>query len=129
MHLDTKRSADAPVVAAPDGSEVRVLAALSRGGMALFILPPGAVSRAVAHRTVEELWYVVAGRGRMWRRLGADEDIATLEPGVSLPVPAGTHFQFRCDSAEPLVCVGVTMPPWPGNDEAYPVTDVWAPSV
>jgi mannose-6-phosphate isomerase-like protein (cupin superfamily) len=43
---------------APDGSEVRILSRTARGSMALFTLPPGAVAKAVMHRTVDELWYV-----------------------------------------------------------------------
>ena len=127
--LVTIAAAAAPVVTAPDGSEVRVLAAGTRGGMALFTLPPGAIARAVAHHTVEELWYVVAGHGRMWRRLGAAERVDALVPGVSLGLPTGTLFQFRCDGAEPLSILGATMPPWPGEQEAYPVAGPWSPNV
>jgi mannose-6-phosphate isomerase-like protein (cupin superfamily) len=125
MKFETRRVAGAADVIAPDGSEVRVLCGLSRGGLAVFSLPPGAVSKAVAHRTVEELWYVVSGRGRMWRRLGGQEEIVELGPGVSLSLPLGTHFQFRCDGSEPLTALGATMPPWPGQDEAYPVEGIW----
>ena len=53
---------------APDGSDVRVLLSLGGGSMAHFELAPGRVSAAVVHRTVEEIWYVLAGRGEMWRR-------------------------------------------------------------
>jgi mannose-6-phosphate isomerase-like protein (cupin superfamily) len=126
MELQTIDAAAAPVVTAPDGSAVRVLCGLARGGMALFTLAPGAVSRAVAHRTVEELWYVAAGRGRMWRRLGDAESVVDLFPGVALALPTGAHFQFRCDGAEPLVAVGATMPPWPGESEAYAVGGPWS---
>ena len=63
----TLRVADAPLVVAPDGSDVRVLLRLADGSMAHFELAPGRVSRAVEHRTVSEIWYVVAGRGEMWR--------------------------------------------------------------
>lgn len=125
MKLETRRAADLPDAIAPDGSEVRVLCGLSRGGLALFSLAPGAVSKAVAHRTVEELWFVVSGNGRMWRRLGGQEDIVELGPGVSLSIPVAAHFQFRCDGGEPLRVVGATMPPWPGAEEAYPVEGVW----
>jgi mannose-6-phosphate isomerase-like protein (cupin superfamily) len=69
-------------VAAPDGSDVRVLLGLAGGGMAHFTLAPGKVARAVTHRTVEEVWYVVAGRGEIWRKQGEREEIVTLEPGV-----------------------------------------------
>ncbi len=109
--FETKQIAEAPDAIAPDGSEVRLLGALSRGSMAAFRLAPRAVSKAVAHRTVEEIWYFTAGHGRMWRRLGEREDIAEVVPGVSITIPAGAHFQFRCDGSEPLEAVAVTMPP------------------
>ena len=121
----TKRAGSAPDAIAPDGSQVRVLCATDRGGMALFRLAPGVVAKAVAHRTVEEIWYVTRGNGRMWRKSGGREDIAELGAGVSISIPLGTHFQFRCDGAEPLEAVAVTMPPWPGADEAYPVEGIW----
>lgn len=129
MRLKTKRAAAIPDAIAPDGAEVRLLCGLSRGTMALFSLPPDAVAKAVAHRSVEELWYVVAGSGQMWRKLGAAEDIAELEPGLSLAIPVGTHFQFRCDGAEPLTILGATMPPWPGPGEAYLVEGPWTATV
>ncbi|MCB1378430.1 MAG: cupin domain-containing protein [Alphaproteobacteria bacterium] len=125
MSFVTVRRSDAPDVTAPDGSDVRILAACARGSMAQFTLPPGAVSTAVAHRTVEELWLVIDGQGRMWRRLGNDEETVELRPGVSITIPVGTSFQFRNDGAERLECVGVTMPPWPGMDEAYEVDGIW----
>jgi mannose-6-phosphate isomerase-like protein (cupin superfamily) len=112
-------------VLAPDGSEVRILAATGRGSMAHFTLPPGQISLAVAHHTVEELWYIVSGQGRMWRKTGEVESITELRAGLSLTLPVGTQFQFRCDGVEPLKAVGVTMPPWPGTDEAYAVKGKW----
>ena len=129
MHPETCRADTAPVVVAPDGSAVGILCGVTRGGMAVFTLPGWAVSRAVAHRTVEEVWYVVSGSGRMWRRLGDWDSVTDLAPGTSLSRPSGTRFQFRSDSGEPLVAVGVTMPPWPGEGEAVPVEGIWPPTV
>ena len=129
MTFVTKRIAGTADAIAPDGSEVRVLCQLSRGGLALFSLPPNAVSKAVAHHTVEEVWYIISGNGRMWRKLGEQEEIEGLGPGVSLTIPTGTHFQFRCDGPEPLNAVGATMPPWPGSDEAFFVEGTWQPTV
>lgn len=116
---------DACDVLAPDGSEVRILAGLARGSMAHFRLQPGQVSQAVVHRTVEELWYVVSGEGRMWRKTGSVEEVTSLKPGISLSIPVGTAFQFRCDGGQPLDCVGVTMPPWPGESEAMAAQGKW----
>lgn len=125
MTFETKRLGDAPDAMAPDGSEVRVLCQGSRGGLAVFTLPPQAVSKAVAHHTVEEIWYVMSGRGRMWRKLGEQKEIVELGPGVSITLPIGTSFQFRCDGSEPLTALGATMPPWPGEGEAYFVEGNW----
>jgi len=127
--LATRQLATTPDAIAPDGSEVRLLTSLARGSMAHFTLPPGAVTRAVAHRTVEEVWFFVGGRGRVWRRLGGEEVTVDVFPGVSIAIPTGAAFQFRSDGDEPLAIVGVTMPPWPGEAEAYPVDGLWPATV
>jgi mannose-6-phosphate isomerase-like protein (cupin superfamily) len=119
----------AAFVTAPDGSTVRPLAATTRGGLAEFRLPPGAIARAVAHRTVEEVWLVLSGAGRLWRRSAGREEVVALTPGVSLTIPTGVHFQFRCESAAPLLIVAVTMPPWPGAEEAIAVAGPWPPTL
>ncbi len=123
MSFVTRQLPASDPVVAPDGSEVRVLVGLAGGGLAHFRLNPDDVSVAVHHRSVEELWYVVSGRGQMWRRRDEDQDeeIVDLEPGVALTIPVDTHFQFRAVGAESLDVIGVTMPPWPGEDEAIPV--------
>ena len=124
-HLPEKRDA-----IAPDGSDVRILLGLRSGGMAHFELAPNQVSRAVTHRTVEEIWYFISGRGQMWRkqddRAGVVDDVF---PGVCLTIPLGTHFQFRSFGDEPLAAIGVTMPPWPGDEEAIVVSGQWQPTI
>jgi mannose-6-phosphate isomerase-like protein (cupin superfamily) len=115
-------------VVAPDGCDVRVLLGLSAGGMAHFSLGPGQVSAAVTHRTVEEIWYVVSGWGQMWRKQGEKEEITELVPGLCLTIPLGTHFQLRAGEAEALAAVAITMPPWPGGDEAVAVRGPWPPT-
>lgn len=116
-------------VIAPDGSEVRVLLSLSCGSMAHFQLAAGAVSKAVVHRTVEEIWYVLAGRGQMWRKQGEQQDVTELAPGLCLTIPQGTCFQFRAAPDTTLSAVAVTMPPWPGDDEAQTVVGYWATTI
>ena len=125
--FDTLRLADAPHVTAPDGGDVGVLLSLSGGSFAHFGLAPGLTSIAVTHRTVEEIWYFVSGRGEMWRRQDGREEVVAVEPGVCLTVPLGTRFQFRSFGPEPLGAVAVTMPPWPGEDEAHAVEGRWQP--
>ncbi|MGK7907324.1 MAG: cupin domain-containing protein [Synechococcus sp.] len=114
-----------PDAIAPDGSNVRILTSLPRGSMAHFELLPGKTSVAVAHRTVEEIWYVLGGEGEMWRKQGDREEIVTLTAGISVTIPLGTAFQFRAGGNSPLTAVAITMPPWPGDAEAYTVTGYW----
>ncbi|MCB1484542.1 MAG: cupin domain-containing protein [Hyphomicrobiaceae bacterium] len=115
----------AVTVTAPDGSRVDILAQNAHGSMARFSLDPHTVSKAVRHRTVQELWYIVAGIGEMWLSDGTGEEIIALAPGLSLSIPTGTSFQFRSLGDVPLEAIGVTMPPWPGMDEAEFVPGKW----
>ncbi len=114
-----------PDVTAPDGSNVRILLALKGGSMAHFELPAGEISIAVAHKTVEEIWYFLGGQGEMWRKFDDHEEIIRVGAGVCITIPVGTHFQFRSFGPQSLSAVAVTMPPWPGEDEAYFVKGQW----
>jgi mannose-6-phosphate isomerase-like protein (cupin superfamily) len=127
--FDTKPLPARRDAVAPDGSDVRLLLALTGGSLAHFELAPGQTSIPMAHRTVEEIWFVLSGAGEMWRRQGDREEVVALDAGVALTIPAGTHFQFRSRGEQPLKAVGVTMPPWPGQDEAVEVPGCWRPTV
>ena len=112
-----------PDAIAPDGSEIRLLATGAHGATRASVcevrLAPGAVSRPVSHRSVEEIWYVLEGRGRVWRCPPESEaDGVDVRPGDTLVIPTGWRFQFRAapDSALRFLCF--TSPPWPGPDEA-----------
>ena len=126
--FETKRLTAEATATAPDGSDVRVLLGLCGGGMAHFQLAAGRTSIAVTHRTVEEIWFVVSGQGRMWRMQNGREELVDLEPGVCVTIPLGTHFQFRASDSAPLAAIGVTMPPWPGPEEAVAVAGPWSPT-
>jgi len=65
----------------------------------------------------------------MWRQLGKQEEVVPIESGVAITIPVGTHFQFRSFSDEPLSAIGITIPPWPGEGEAYEVPGKWTPTV
>ncbi len=112
-------------VLAPDGSEVRLLGALQGGSMIHCRLPVGGVSKAVRHRTVEELWYCLSGQGEVWRKSADAEQITPVRAGVSLTIPLGVSFQFRNTGGEALDFVIVTLPPWPGEQEAEAAAGVW----
>ena len=127
--FETKQLPDDTDVLAPDGSDVRILLGLKGGGMAHFELGPGQTARAVAHRTVEEIWYFIAGQGEMWREQDGVAETVEVYPGVCLTIPLGTRFQFRCIGHDALEAISVTMPPWPGDGEAVLVEGPWQPSV
>ena len=127
--FDTKQLPAERLAVAPDGSDVRILLGLKGGGMAHFELAPNQISKAVTHRTVEEIWYFIGGRGQMWRKQDRESNIVDVFPGVCLTIPLGTHFQFRSLGDEPLAAIGVTMPPWPGDGEAVLVPGEWEPTI
>jgi mannose-6-phosphate isomerase-like protein (cupin superfamily) len=110
---------------APDQSEIRLLLQLEGGALCHCTLGPGRTSLAVRHRTVEEIWYCLGGRGEVWRRHDDREAVIAFVPGVSLTIPLGTHFQFRTVGDAPLRFLIATMPPWPGEHEAVRVPDHW----
>jgi mannose-6-phosphate isomerase-like protein (cupin superfamily) len=124
-YFESKKLSEMVEAIAPDGSEIRLLVLTSRGSMVHCTLPPGAISKAVKHRTVEELWFTLSGKGQVWRKLGDWEEIVDVEPGWSLTIPTGASFQFTNKGDEPLRFVIVTMPPWPGEGEAIPQPGYW----
>jgi mannose-6-phosphate isomerase-like protein (cupin superfamily) len=127
--FETMRVPAVRTAQAPDGSDVRALLGLRHGTLAHFELAAGQTSIATTHRTVEEIWVFVSGRGQMWRRQGRREEIVSVEPGVCITIPVGTHFQFRALGEHPLGAIAVTMPPWPGDREARRVPGKWHPTV
>ena len=126
--LPLSRRGDAPDVHAPDGSEIRLLTdgrhGASKASVVEVTLPAGQVSRPVFHRTVEETWYILEGRGQVWR-CPPGSDAASLppqhvSPGDALVIPTGWRFQFAADPDAALRFLCHTTPPWPGEDEAVP---------
>ena len=89
------------------------------------VLPAGQVSRPVRHRQVEEVWYILEGHGQVWRCPPGTEpgsvSPSSVRQGDALVIPTAWSFQFSAapDAALRFLCV--TIPPWPGEDEALPV--------
>lgn len=122
------RAAGSPDVIAPDGSEIRILIdeahGATRASLCEVRLPAGAVSRPISHRSVEEIWYVIAGRGQVWRCPGgATADPVDVAAGDTLVIPTGWCFQFRAAPGAELRFLCYTAPPWPGPDEVLPAEE------
>ncbi len=78
------------------------------------VLRPGGVSRPVRHRTVEEIWYFLAGTGKVW----LEGEVIDVQTGSTVVIPTGRAFQFQTTGDQPLRFLCYTSPPWPGDDEA-----------
>ena len=116
--FETRTLPEAYDVLAPDRSEIRLLHSLGKASVVHCRLAAGAVSIPVRHRTVEEVWFILAGAGEVWRKQGNREETLAVAPGMSLTIPLGTQFQFRALGDAPLEFLIATSPPWPGEDEA-----------
>ena len=82
----------------------------------------------MAHRTVEGVWYFLHGWGQVWRKQGGRESTVDVSRGTALTIPLAASFQFRNTGGEDLCFIIVTIPPWPGEDEAYHVEGPWSAS-
>jgi mannose-6-phosphate isomerase-like protein (cupin superfamily) len=129
MAWETRTVGDRYDLLAPDGSEIRMLPRVERASMVHCRLGPGQVTRAVRHRSVDELWYCLAGRGELWRNDGNTDEVVDLLAGVAVSIPLGTSFQFRAGPATWLDLLIATAPAWPGADEAIPAQGRWSPAL
>ena len=129
MAFETAALPDLPDAIAPDGAEVRLLCRVAGGSMAHFRLPPGGVLEG-GHAPERRGALVRDGRRRraVATRAGRRRRSLPLRPGVSVSIPVGTEFQFRAAAGSEVAVVGVTMPPWPGDDEAMPTSGPWEPT-
>jgi mannose-6-phosphate isomerase-like protein (cupin superfamily) len=126
--MQTRAFPPAPVGRSPAGAEVRVLLEGEWGSMIHSTVPPGQVNRATVHATVSEFWFILAGEGRIWRRDGDGEQTTELVAGVSIDIPVGTAFQYRCDGPAPLMFLCTGTPCWPGEAEATIIAGPWPPN-
>jgi mannose-6-phosphate isomerase-like protein (cupin superfamily) len=118
-----------PDAKSPAGADIRFLMACEGGNMIHSTVPPRQINRATVHATVSEFWFVLEGRGEIWRDDGDQSRVTALVPGTAIDIPVGTAFQYRNTGDEDLVFICVSMPPWPGDSEATQVEGAWAPTV
>ena len=118
----------APDARSPAGAEIRHLIDGETGNMIHATVPPGQVNRAEVHATVSEFWHILSGEGQIWRRDAGREETTELRAGISIDIPVGTAFQYRCTGTEPLTFLCITMPRWPGHQEATMIDGPWTPT-
>lgn len=127
--MKEKRLPSEPEGLSPAGASIRYLLDGPHGNMIHSTVPPGQVNRATVHATVSEFWFVLSGEGELWRSDGTESRLVSLSPGMSVDVPRGHAFQYRSTGATDLTFICVTMPPWPGNQEAAFTHGPWRPTV
>jgi mannose-6-phosphate isomerase-like protein (cupin superfamily) len=112
-HLD-----ELPSFQTLDGSLIRELAgpawtAARAQSLAEATVPPGAQTAEHYHVTSEEIYYFVAGSGRV--RLG--EETFAIRQGHCLVIPPGTrHKLFNDDGERPLVLLCCCAPAYSDED-------------
>jgi mannose-6-phosphate isomerase-like protein (cupin superfamily) len=100
-----------------DGSKIRELAgpawtAVRNQSLAEATVLPESETAEHYHPRTEEIYYFVAGRGRM--RLGDDE--GEVEVGDCVVIPPGTPHKLWNAGAEPLVLLCCCAPPYSDDD-------------
>jgi mannose-6-phosphate isomerase-like protein (cupin superfamily) len=100
-----------------DGSQIRELAGpawtpVERQSLAEATLPPGGETAEHLHPNTEEIYYFVAGAGRM--RLGTDE--SQIRAGDCVVIPPGTPHKLWNSGETPLVLLCCCVPAYSDDD-------------
>ena len=120
---------DSPDARSPAGADIRFIMDGTTGNMIHSTVPPHQTNRATVHATVSEFWYILEGRGEIWRDNGTESAVTSLVSGTSIDIPVGTSFQYRNISDCDLKFICIAMPPWPGDGEAMHVDGIWQPTI
>ena len=93
----------APIVVTPHGSEIRPLidrttAPVNQCSLAEETLPPGRSVTPHHHEVLEEVYYLLSGRGRM--RIGEEE--REVGAGDAIYIPRGARHTLSNTGEEPM---------------------------
>jgi mannose-6-phosphate isomerase-like protein (cupin superfamily) len=124
-HWKIKQLSKTPDAIAVDTAEIRKVFAEDEASVVHCTLPPNAVSVATRLVDIQEIWYFMEGRGRIWLKEEDEDEGQEKEvgPGTCLTIPAGVHFQYHTLGEDFLTFLCVTMPPFrspEANNERVP---------
>lgn len=91
----------------PDGCEVRSLVTTTTSSTEHRTLGVEQATVALV-RPVDEIWWFVQGRARVWRSNGTAQEVADVGPSTAVAVPAGTAAQVQNVGDGPVRFVAVT---------------------
>jgi mannose-6-phosphate isomerase-like protein (cupin superfamily) len=101
--VDIKNLNDAVAFTTKDGSEIRELLAhrnscIQKQSLAEARIAPGLVTQAHYHPQTEEIYYILAGRGRMT----IDGQVRQVVEGDAIAIPPGAVHQIHNDGSTDL---------------------------
>ena len=110
----------ADVISTAHGSEIRPLIDRTTSGvthcsLAEEMLPPGCAVTPHYHREIEEIYYVVAGRGLMT----VGDETREVNAGDAVYVPRGRRHTLRNTGAEPIRLILVCGPAFFYEDQVF----------
>jgi mannose-6-phosphate isomerase-like protein (cupin superfamily) len=93
--MDVRNIQDVSAFTTKDGSQIRELLAhrnscITKQSLAEACLPVGGATTPHRHPITEEIYYILAGRGRMQ----VDQDVREVGPGDAIAIPPGSLHQI-----------------------------------
>jgi mannose-6-phosphate isomerase-like protein (cupin superfamily) len=92
-------------------AEIRLLPSFEQGELAHARARAGRPSRAARLSGIGEMFYVLTGKGELWRKTGGLEDVTPLVPGRSVSLLPEIEYQYRAVDG-PLDFLVFTAPRW-----------------
>ena len=110
----------ASVISTPHGSAIRPLidrttSAITQCSLAEETLPPGCAVTPHRHREIEEIYYVVSGRGLMT----VGDETREVSAGDAIYVPRDHRHSLRNTGSEPIRLVLVCGPAFFYEDQVF----------
>jgi mannose-6-phosphate isomerase-like protein (cupin superfamily) len=115
--LDVRRLDEVPAFTTKDGSEIRELLAFRNScirwqSLAEARLPPGASTTPHYHPRTEEIYYILAGSGRMV----LEKTVEDVGPGDAIAIPPGSRHQITNIGDELLTFLCCCVPAYEHDD-------------
>jgi mannose-6-phosphate isomerase-like protein (cupin superfamily) len=115
--MEVRNIARVPSFVTKDGSEIRELlahrnSAIRNQSLAEARVAPGETTARHYHRRTEEVYYLLAGRGRMW----LDGEVQEVGAGDAIAIPCGKRHQITNVGAETLVLLCCCAPGYEHDD-------------
>ena len=111
---------NARAIKTPHGSELRPLvdrttSEITQCSLAEEVLPPGSAVAPHHHRELEEIYYILSGRGRMT----VGEETSDVEEGDAVYVPRNHRHTLENTGTEPIRLLVVCGPAFFYEDEIF----------